>query len=171
MVFESQTEKPAHPPRKQLKLGPLKGWGVQRDGVAMSAADYAQKDWDEFKGVSELVPYHLLVVIKRRQNPAPNANEHGSVLGKFYMAPRGATRETRAPPEHFRVLHGLLQHPDFSELCNTAYHQYPLVCKCRKHSGYVKRLAFNTPKTQPTERKTVRVTVAQCGNMETSEGI
>ncbi|KAF8202784.1 hypothetical protein K438DRAFT_1758095 [Mycena galopus ATCC 62051] len=48
-VSESQTEKPAHPPRKRLKLGPLKGWGVQRDGVSMRATDYAQKYWDEFK--------------------------------------------------------------------------------------------------------------------------
>ncbi|KAJ7930170.1 hypothetical protein B0H13DRAFT_1859002 [Mycena leptocephala] len=48
-VSESQTEKPAHPPRKRLKLGPLKGWGIQRDGVAMSAVDYAQNHWDEFK--------------------------------------------------------------------------------------------------------------------------
>ncbi|KAJ6507072.1 hypothetical protein C8R45DRAFT_923237 [Mycena sanguinolenta] len=55
-VSESQTEKPAHPPRKRLKLGPLKGWGVQRDEVSMSAADYAQKYWDEFKEVSGL-PY------------------------------------------------------------------------------------------------------------------
>ncbi|KAJ7757828.1 hypothetical protein B0H14DRAFT_3511824 [Mycena olivaceomarginata] len=48
-VSESQTEKPAHPPRKRLKLGPLKGWGIQRDGVEMSAVDYAQNYWDEFK--------------------------------------------------------------------------------------------------------------------------
>jgi hypothetical protein len=48
-VSESQTEKPAHPPRKRLKLGPLKGWGIQRDGVEMSAIDYAQNYWDEFK--------------------------------------------------------------------------------------------------------------------------
>jgi hypothetical protein len=38
MVSESQTEKPAPPPQKQLKLGPLKGWGIQRDGVSMSTA-------------------------------------------------------------------------------------------------------------------------------------
>ncbi|KAJ7306174.1 hypothetical protein DFH08DRAFT_1054689, partial [Mycena albidolilacea] len=48
-VSESQTEKPAHPPRKRLKLGPLKGWGIQRDGVEMSAVDYAQNYWEEFK--------------------------------------------------------------------------------------------------------------------------
>ncbi|KAJ7865921.1 hypothetical protein B0H14DRAFT_3442728 [Mycena olivaceomarginata] len=48
-VSESPTEIQAHPPRKRLKLGPLKGWGVQRDGVSLSAADYAQKYWDEFK--------------------------------------------------------------------------------------------------------------------------
>jgi hypothetical protein len=46
---ESQTATPAQPPRKRLKLGSLKGWGVQRDGVAMSAADYAKNHWDEFK--------------------------------------------------------------------------------------------------------------------------
>ncbi|KAF8214329.1 hypothetical protein K438DRAFT_1750385 [Mycena galopus ATCC 62051] len=46
-VSESQTV-----PRKRLKLSPLTGWGVQRNGVAMSAADYAQKDRDEFNGVS-----------------------------------------------------------------------------------------------------------------------
>ncbi|KAF8127488.1 hypothetical protein K438DRAFT_1789932 [Mycena galopus ATCC 62051] len=40
-VSDSQTEKPAHPPRKRLKLGPLKRWGVQPNGVA---ADYAQND-------------------------------------------------------------------------------------------------------------------------------
>ncbi|KAJ7319444.1 hypothetical protein DFH08DRAFT_819375 [Mycena albidolilacea] len=39
----------AQPPRKRLKLDPLKGWGVQRDGIAISAADYAKNYWDEFK--------------------------------------------------------------------------------------------------------------------------
>ncbi|KAF8170978.1 hypothetical protein K438DRAFT_1773394 [Mycena galopus ATCC 62051] len=49
-VSEFQSQKPAHPPWKRLKLGPLKGWGVPHDGVVMSAAaDYAQ---DEFRGVS-----------------------------------------------------------------------------------------------------------------------
>ncbi|KAF8124674.1 hypothetical protein K438DRAFT_1791536 [Mycena galopus ATCC 62051] len=48
-VSESQTEKAAHLPRKRLERGPLKGVGVQRDGVSLSAADYAQKHWDEFK--------------------------------------------------------------------------------------------------------------------------
>ncbi|KAJ7095034.1 hypothetical protein C8R44DRAFT_749315 [Mycena epipterygia] len=46
---ESQTATPAQPPRKRLKLASLKAWGVQRDGVAMSAADYAKNHWDEFK--------------------------------------------------------------------------------------------------------------------------
>ncbi|KAF8133156.1 hypothetical protein K438DRAFT_1787672 [Mycena galopus ATCC 62051] len=36
-------------PPKRLKLGPLKGWGVERDGVNMSAMEYAQKHWSEFK--------------------------------------------------------------------------------------------------------------------------
>ncbi|KAJ7814498.1 hypothetical protein B0H14DRAFT_2604102 [Mycena olivaceomarginata] len=48
---ESQTATPAQPPWKRLKLGSLKGWGVQRDGVgvAMSAANYTKNHWDEFK--------------------------------------------------------------------------------------------------------------------------
>jgi hypothetical protein len=36
-------------PPKRLKLGPLKGWGVERDGVNMSAIEYAQKHWNEFQ--------------------------------------------------------------------------------------------------------------------------
>ncbi|KAJ7784902.1 hypothetical protein DFH07DRAFT_763516 [Mycena maculata] len=30
-------------PPKRLKLGPLKGWGIEKDGVNMSAVEYAQK--------------------------------------------------------------------------------------------------------------------------------
>ena len=48
-VSESRTATPAQPPRKQLKLSPLKGLGVQRDGIAISAADYAKNYCDEFK--------------------------------------------------------------------------------------------------------------------------
>jgi hypothetical protein len=48
-VSESQTEKPADTPRKRLKLDPLKGCGIQCDGVAMSAVNYAQNYWDEFE--------------------------------------------------------------------------------------------------------------------------
>ncbi|KAJ7115729.1 hypothetical protein C8R44DRAFT_927220 [Mycena epipterygia] len=36
-------------PPKRLKLGPLKGWGVERHGVNMSAVEYAQKHWSEFQ--------------------------------------------------------------------------------------------------------------------------
>ncbi|KAJ6603450.1 hypothetical protein DFH09DRAFT_1354653 [Mycena vulgaris] len=36
-------------PPKRLKLGPLKGWGVERDGVNISAVEYAQKHWSEFQ--------------------------------------------------------------------------------------------------------------------------
>ncbi|KAJ7842913.1 hypothetical protein B0H13DRAFT_1909595 [Mycena leptocephala] len=36
-------------PPKRLKLGPLKGWGIERDGVNMSAVEYAQKHWSEFR--------------------------------------------------------------------------------------------------------------------------
>ncbi|KAJ6613831.1 hypothetical protein B0H10DRAFT_1951223 [Mycena sp. CBHHK59/15] len=36
-------------PPKRLKLGPLKGWGVERDGVNMSAVEYTQKHWSEFQ--------------------------------------------------------------------------------------------------------------------------
>ena len=36
-------------PSKHLKLGPLKEWGVERDGVNMSAVEYAQKHWSEFQ--------------------------------------------------------------------------------------------------------------------------
>ncbi|KAJ7785061.1 hypothetical protein DFH07DRAFT_948143 [Mycena maculata] len=39
----------ARPPWERLKLSSLKGWGIQRNGVAMSAADYAKNHWDEFK--------------------------------------------------------------------------------------------------------------------------
>ncbi|KAJ6456727.1 hypothetical protein C8R45DRAFT_1212405 [Mycena sanguinolenta] len=48
-VSESRTSTSAQPPRKQLKLGPLKRWGVQYDGSAISAADYVKNYWDEFK--------------------------------------------------------------------------------------------------------------------------
>jgi hypothetical protein len=48
-VSEPRTATPAQPPRKRLKLGPLKGWGVQRDEIAISAADYAKNYWGEFK--------------------------------------------------------------------------------------------------------------------------
>ncbi|KAJ6496378.1 hypothetical protein C8R45DRAFT_926886 [Mycena sanguinolenta] len=48
-VSESRTSTSALPPRKRLKLGPLKGCGVQRDGIAISAANYVKKYWDEFK--------------------------------------------------------------------------------------------------------------------------
>ncbi|KAJ7823156.1 hypothetical protein B0H14DRAFT_2598073 [Mycena olivaceomarginata] len=41
-VAAAQTATPAQLPRKRLKLGSIKGWGVQRDEVAMSAADYAK---------------------------------------------------------------------------------------------------------------------------------
>ncbi|KAJ7132558.1 hypothetical protein C8R44DRAFT_731214 [Mycena epipterygia] len=34
-------------PPKRLKLGPLKGWGVERDGVNISAAEFAQKHWSK----------------------------------------------------------------------------------------------------------------------------
>ncbi|KAJ7271783.1 hypothetical protein C8J57DRAFT_1319647 [Mycena rebaudengoi] len=40
-----------HVPPKRLKLGPLKGWGVERDGVSMSVVEYAQKHWSEFREV------------------------------------------------------------------------------------------------------------------------
>ncbi|KAJ7847994.1 hypothetical protein B0H14DRAFT_2583216 [Mycena olivaceomarginata] len=36
-------------PPKRLKLGPLKGWGVERDGIKMRAIEYAQKHWNEFQ--------------------------------------------------------------------------------------------------------------------------
>ncbi|KAJ7934257.1 hypothetical protein B0H13DRAFT_1855428 [Mycena leptocephala] len=36
-------------PPKRLRLGPLKGWGIERDGVNMSAVEYAQKHWSEFR--------------------------------------------------------------------------------------------------------------------------
>ncbi|KAJ7235224.1 hypothetical protein C8J57DRAFT_1248568 [Mycena rebaudengoi] len=36
-------------PPKRLKLGPLKGWGVERDGVSMNAVEYAQKHWSGFR--------------------------------------------------------------------------------------------------------------------------
>ncbi|KAJ6521150.1 hypothetical protein DFH09DRAFT_1287233 [Mycena vulgaris] len=36
-------------PPKRLKLGPLKGWGFERDGVNISAVEYAQKHWSEFQ--------------------------------------------------------------------------------------------------------------------------
>ncbi|KAJ7936037.1 hypothetical protein B0H13DRAFT_2304112 [Mycena leptocephala] len=36
-------------PPKHLRLGPLKGWGIKRDGVNMSAVEYAQKHWSEFR--------------------------------------------------------------------------------------------------------------------------
>ncbi|KAJ6456877.1 hypothetical protein C8R45DRAFT_1081994 [Mycena sanguinolenta] len=48
-VSESRTSTSAQPPWKRLKLGPLKGCGVQRDGIAISAANYVKKYWDEFK--------------------------------------------------------------------------------------------------------------------------
>ncbi|KAJ6507095.1 hypothetical protein C8R45DRAFT_923261, partial [Mycena sanguinolenta] len=35
-------------PPKHLKLGPLKGWGVERNGVIMSTKEYAQTHWSEF---------------------------------------------------------------------------------------------------------------------------
>ncbi|KAF8166267.1 hypothetical protein K438DRAFT_1941754 [Mycena galopus ATCC 62051] len=36
-------------PPKRLKLRPLKGWGVERNGVNLSAMEYAQKHWSEFR--------------------------------------------------------------------------------------------------------------------------
>ncbi|KAJ7909723.1 hypothetical protein B0H13DRAFT_1877422 [Mycena leptocephala] len=36
-------------PPKRLKIGPLKGWGVRRDGVNISAIEYAQKHWSKFR--------------------------------------------------------------------------------------------------------------------------
>ncbi|KAJ6556722.1 hypothetical protein B0H10DRAFT_1967556 [Mycena sp. CBHHK59/15] len=36
-------------PPKRLKLGPLKGWGIERDGVKMNAVEYAQNHWSEFR--------------------------------------------------------------------------------------------------------------------------
>ncbi|KAJ7855996.1 hypothetical protein B0H13DRAFT_2577178 [Mycena leptocephala] len=36
-------------PPKRLRLGPLKGWGIERDGVNMSAVEYPQKHWSEFR--------------------------------------------------------------------------------------------------------------------------
>jgi len=36
-------------PPKRLRLGPLKEWGVERDGVNISAIEYAQKHWSEFQ--------------------------------------------------------------------------------------------------------------------------
>ncbi|KAJ6572977.1 hypothetical protein B0H10DRAFT_2440108 [Mycena sp. CBHHK59/15] len=36
-------------PPKRLKLGPLKGWGIERDGINMSAVEYAQNHWSEFR--------------------------------------------------------------------------------------------------------------------------
>ncbi|KAJ7776033.1 hypothetical protein DFH07DRAFT_936976 [Mycena maculata] len=36
-------------PPKRLRLGPLKGWGAERDGVNISAVEYAQKHWSEFQ--------------------------------------------------------------------------------------------------------------------------
>ncbi|KAF8164563.1 hypothetical protein K438DRAFT_1775331 [Mycena galopus ATCC 62051] len=48
-VIGSQTPISVQPSRKRLNLGPLKGWGVQHDGVSLSAVDYAQNHWDEFK--------------------------------------------------------------------------------------------------------------------------
>ncbi|KAJ7906096.1 hypothetical protein B0H13DRAFT_2333785 [Mycena leptocephala] len=42
MSFESEV------PPKRLKLGPLKGLGV-KNGVSMSAEEYAQKHWSEFR--------------------------------------------------------------------------------------------------------------------------
>ncbi|KAJ7921300.1 hypothetical protein B0H13DRAFT_1866901 [Mycena leptocephala] len=36
-------------PPKRLRLGPLKGWGIEREGVNMSAVEYAQKHWSEFR--------------------------------------------------------------------------------------------------------------------------
>ncbi|KAJ6473478.1 hypothetical protein DFH09DRAFT_1474287 [Mycena vulgaris] len=36
-------------PPKRLKLSPLRGWGVERDGVNISATEYAQKHWSEFQ--------------------------------------------------------------------------------------------------------------------------
>jgi hypothetical protein len=36
-------------PPKRLRLGPLKGWGIERDGVNMSAVEYAQKHWSEVR--------------------------------------------------------------------------------------------------------------------------
>ncbi|KAJ7737995.1 hypothetical protein B0H16DRAFT_1762096 [Mycena metata] len=35
-------------PPKRLKLGPLKGWGVQRNGVNLSAIEYAQNHWNNY---------------------------------------------------------------------------------------------------------------------------
>ncbi|KAJ6449078.1 hypothetical protein C8R45DRAFT_1224512 [Mycena sanguinolenta] len=64
-VSESQTTTSAQPPQKRLKLGPLKGWGVQRDGVAMSATDYAKNHWDEFQ---EEYPEYAKVVLSADSN-------------------------------------------------------------------------------------------------------
>ncbi|KAJ7889307.1 hypothetical protein B0H14DRAFT_2561806 [Mycena olivaceomarginata] len=47
-VIESQTPISAQPPQKQLNLGPLKGWGVQHDGVSLSTVYYAQNHRDKF---------------------------------------------------------------------------------------------------------------------------
>ncbi|KAJ7105281.1 hypothetical protein C8R44DRAFT_987708 [Mycena epipterygia] len=48
-------------PPKRLKLGPLKGWGVERDGVNISAAEFAQKHWSEFQDeYPEMLPSILV---------------------------------------------------------------------------------------------------------------
>ncbi|KAJ7315707.1 hypothetical protein DFH08DRAFT_820279 [Mycena albidolilacea] len=47
-IIESQTPISAQPPQKRLNLGPLKGWGVQHDGVSLSTVVYAQNYQDKF---------------------------------------------------------------------------------------------------------------------------
>ncbi|KAF8164600.1 hypothetical protein K438DRAFT_1775357 [Mycena galopus ATCC 62051] len=64
-VIESQAPISAQPSRKRLNGGLLKGWGVQHDGVSLSAVDYSQNHWDEFKEEYSDLPisYHLPVMI------------------------------------------------------------------------------------------------------------
>ncbi|KAJ7359905.1 hypothetical protein DFH08DRAFT_801668 [Mycena albidolilacea] len=47
-IIESHTPISAQPPQKRLNLGPLKGWGVQHDGVSLSTVEYAQNYQDKF---------------------------------------------------------------------------------------------------------------------------
>ncbi|KAJ7226440.1 hypothetical protein C8J57DRAFT_1252682 [Mycena rebaudengoi] len=42
-------------PPKRLRLGPLKGWGVERDGVSMTAVEYSQKHW---RNIINLTNFH-----------------------------------------------------------------------------------------------------------------
>ncbi|KAJ7347563.1 hypothetical protein DFH08DRAFT_809296 [Mycena albidolilacea] len=44
-IIESQTPISAQPPQKRA---PLKGWGVQHDGVSLSTVDYTQNYQDKF---------------------------------------------------------------------------------------------------------------------------